>query len=154
MGRRFIPALASLMIALGGAGLAFGQAASSLVKFEIKDGAIAASLTGKSGDAQKGRQVVINRLQGNCLACHEITALKSEPYHGNTGPTLDGVAERLTPAQMRLRLVDPTKVNPDTMMPPFYRTEGLNRVMTRFQGKTILTADQIEDVIAFLETLK
>ena len=63
-------------------------------------------------------------------------------------------SERLTPAQMRLRIVEPTKVNPDTMMPPFYRVDGLNRVMPQFQGKPILTAEQIEDVIAFLETLK
>jgi len=153
MARRFTIALFGLALAVGSAGLAFGQAAQSLVKFEVKDGGIATSLTGKRGDVQKGRQVVLNRLLGNCLACHEVTALKNEPYHGNTGPTLDGVATRLSPAQMRLRIVDPTKVNPDTMMPPFYRIEGLNRVMPQFQGKPILTAEQVEDVIAFLETL-
>lgn len=154
MGRRFTITFVGLALAVGGAGLAFGQSAPVLVKFEIKDGAIEAPLTGKPGDPQKGRQVAVSRVQGNCLACHEITALKSEPYHGNTGPSLDGVAGRLSPAQMRLRIVDPTKVNPDTMMPPFYRTDGLNRVMPQFQGKAILTADQVEDVIAFLGTLK
>jgi sulfur-oxidizing protein SoxX len=125
-----------------------------LVRFEIKDGAIAASLTGKPGDVQKGQAVVVNRQQGNCLACHEITALKNQPYHGNVAPSLDGVASRMSPAEMRLRIVDGTKVNPDTMMPPFYRADGLNKVMTRFQGRTILTAEQVEDVVAFLATLR
>lgn len=127
--------------------------AAGLVKFEIHDHAIAASLTGQPGDPQKGRQVVVNRQLGNCLACHEITALKNEPFHGNTGPSLDGVAGRLKEGELRLRLVDATKVNPDTMMPSFYRIEGLNRVLPRFQGKTVLTAEQIEDVVAFLKTL-
>jgi L-cysteine S-thiosulfotransferase len=128
--------------------------AAGLVKFEIRDNAIPTSLTGQPGDAQKGRQVIVNRQLGNCLACHEITALKNEPFHGNTGPGLDGVAERLTEGEIRLRLVDGTKVNPDTMMPSFYRVDGLNRVLPRFQGKTVLTAEQIEDVVAFLKTLK
>jgi len=144
--------------ALGGlvfAGVAFGQAASPpLVKFQIADNAIAASLTGRPGDAQRGKAVVINRQQGNCLACHAISALNSEPYHGNVGPSLDGVANRMTEGEMRLRIVDPTKVNPDTLMPPFYRVDGLNRVMTQFQGKPILTAQQVEDVVAFLKTLR
>lgn len=127
--------------------------AASLVKFEIRDHAIPASLTGQPGDPQKGRQVVVNRQLGNCLACHEITALKNEPFHGNTGPSLDGVAGRLKEGELRLRLVDATTVNPDTMMPSFYRIEGLNRVLPQFQGKTVLTAEQIEDVVAFLKTL-
>lgn len=128
--------------------------AAGLVKFEVRDHAIAASLTGVPGDPQKGRQVVVNRQLGNCLACHAITVLKNEPFHGNTGPSLDGVAGRLTEGEIRLRLVDGTQVNPDTMMPSFYRIEGLNRVLPQFQGKPVLTAEQIEDVVAFLKTLK
>ncbi len=152
MARFFAAALFGTVLAVAGAGTAISQTA--LVKFDIKDGEIPASLTGKPGDPEKGRQVVINRQLGNCLACHEITALKNEPYHGNTGPSLDGVADRLSDGQMRLRIVDPTKLNPDTMMPPFYRTAGLNRVMQRFEGKPILTAEQVEDVVAFLKTLR
>lgn len=125
-----------------------------MARFEIKDGAIAASLTGRPGDPQKGRQVIVGRTLGNCLACHAISALANEPYHGNVAPGLDGVASRMSEGELRLRVVDGTKVNPDTMMPPFYRTEGLNRVMKRFEGKTILTAEQVEDVVAFLKTLK
>jgi len=144
-----------LIAAVALTGLAFGQAATApLVKFQVKDNAIAASLTGRPGDPQRGRAVVINRQQGNCLACHAISALSSEPYHGNVGPSLDGVGSRLSDGEMRLRIVDPTQLNPDTLMPPFYRVDGLNKVMTQFQGKPILTAQQVEDVIAFLKTLK
>jgi len=125
-----------------------------LVKFQIKDGGIPASLTGRPGDAQKGRAAMADQRLGNCLACHAVSALKSEPYHGNVGPSLDGVASRLSEAQIRLRIVDPTKLNPDTMMPPFYRVDGLNKVMHQFEGQPILTAEQVEDVVAFLETLK
>jgi len=147
-------ALGALLVA-GVAELAFGQAAMQpLVKFQIKDGGIAASLTGRPGDPQRGREVAVNRQLGNCIACHVITALSSEPYHGNVGPSLDGIANRLGEAELRLRVVDPTKLNPDTMMPPFYRIDGLNKVMHQFEGKTILTAEQVEDVVAFLKTLK
>ncbi len=154
MHRSIAAVLMGGLIAAGLAGLAFAQATPSIVHFQIKDGAIAASLTGRPGDPNKGREVAINRQQGNCLACHQISALKDEPYHGNVGPSLDGVASRLSEGEMRLRIVDPTKVNPDTMMPPFYRADGLNKVMTQFQGKTILTAEQVEDVVAFLKTLR
>lgn len=133
------------------------QAATStpaLVKFEVKNSAIAASLTGKPGNPAEGKKAVVGRQLGNCLACHQITALSQEPFHGNTGPTLDGVAGRMSEGEIRLRIVDATKANADTMMPPFYRAEGLNRVLPRFQGKTILTAEQVEDVVAFMMTLK
>lgn len=144
---------ASFVLAAGSVALAQG-AAQPLVKFQISNGGIPASLTGQSGDAQRGREVVVNQKLGNCLACHAVTALKSEPYHGNVGPSLDGVGSRLSEAQLRLRIVDGTKLNPHTIMPPFYRVDGLNRVLHQFQGKPILTAQQVEDVVAFLETLK
>ncbi len=153
--RRSIAAVLAVSLSAAAAGVAWGQgAAQPLVKFQIKDGGIPASLTGQPGDAERGRHVIVDTKLGNCLACHEVTALKSEPYHGNVGPSLDGVASRLTAAQIRLRIVDPTKLSPDTIMPPFYRVDGLNRVLTQFQGKPILSAQQVEDVVAFLETLK
>lgn len=147
-------ALAMAAFLASGPALAQGAATPPLARFEIKDGAIAASLTGKAGDPQKGRQVIVGRTLGNCLACHAISALANQPYHGNVAPSLDGVAGRMSEGELRLRVVDGTKVNPDTMMPPFYRVDGLNRVMKRFEGKTILTAEQVEDVVAFLKTLK
>jgi len=152
---RPVAAACAVSLILAAAGVARGQGAPQpLVKFQIKDGGIPVSLTGRPGDAQKGRAAMVDQKLGNCLACHAVSALKSEPYHGNVGPSLDGVASRLSEAQIRLRIVDPTKLNPDTMMPPFYRVDGLNRVMHQFQGKPILTAEQVENVVAFLETLK
>ena len=145
---------ASLAPAARAQGAAAPSAPPPLVRFEIRNNAIPAPLTGKPGDAAKGRAAIIGRTLGNCLACHEITKLKDEPFHGNVAPSLDGVAVRLTEGEIRLRVVDGTKVNAETMMPPFYRAEGLNRVMPRFQGRTILTAEQVEDVVAYLMTLK
>jgi L-cysteine S-thiosulfotransferase len=149
---------AAVMLAvplLGGSALAQTAGAPlPLVTFEVKEQAILASLTGAKGDPKKGEAVVVNRQQGNCLACHVVSALKREPFHGNTGPTLDGVAGRLSEGEIRLRMVDGTKVNPDTMMPSFYRIDGLNRVLPQFRGKPILTAEQVEDVVAYLMTLK
>lgn len=149
--------LASTIAAAQQAGPGQAQAAGAapaMVRVEIKDNAIAASLTGKPGNPEDGRKAVAGRQLGNCLACHQISALDKEPFHGNTGPALDGVAGRMSEGEIRLRIVDATKANADTMMPPFYRVDGLNRVLPRFQGKTILTAEQVEDVVAFLMTLK
>jgi sulfur-oxidizing protein SoxX len=118
----------------------------------IVDQTIPASLTGKPGDAANGQKVVINRKKGNCLACHMMPIPKEE-FHGQVGPNLDGVAERLDEAQLRMRLVDPKVVNSGTMMPSFYRND-LHRVSKAFVGKTILEAQEIEDVVAYLMTLK
>jgi L-cysteine S-thiosulfotransferase len=117
--------------------------------------AITDSLTGQPGDPRKGERVVIDRQLGNCLSCHEISTLKGEPFHGEIGPSLDGVAGRWDAATLRMIVVDPKKVfGDDTVMPAFYRTEGLNRVRSEFAGRPILTAQQVEDVVAYLATLR
>ena len=118
----------------------------------VKDG-IADSLTGKSGDPVKGRKSFAAMVKGNCLSCHEAP-IPEELFHGKIGPDLAGIAGRMTEAEMRLRIVNPKIVNPDTMMPAFYRLEGLNRVMKSWQGKTILEPQDVEDIIAYLKTLK
>jgi sulfur-oxidizing protein SoxX len=128
-------------------------AAAGLVKFQVKDGAIAASLTGKPGDPVKGKKVAINRKQGNCLACHKMP-IPEQSFHGNLGPDLAGVAGRLNVGELRLRVVNSKQVNPDTSMPAYYRTEGLHRVQKKWVGKTILSPEQIEDLVAYLATLK
>jgi len=88
-------------------------------------------------------------------AAAEVKKVQNDfPFHGNIGPELTDVASNLTEGEMRLRLVNPKVVNPDTIMPAFYRTEGLHRVMKKFQGKPVLTDQEIEDIIAFLKTLK
>lgn len=146
-------------IVAGAAVVAFALGISSasaegLVKYEIKDEAIAKSLTGKPGDPLAGRKTAASRKKGNCLACHAITDLKELPYHGEIAPTLDGVADRLTEGEMRLRVVNPKAINEDTSMPSFYRTEGLHRVLKNFKGKTVLSAQEVEDVVAYLMTMK
>jgi L-cysteine S-thiosulfotransferase len=116
---------------------------------------IPAPLTGKTGDATEGVKVVAGRRLGNCLSCHEISALGSEEFHGDVGPSLDGVAGRWDAATLRMIVVNAKMVfGPGTVMPAFYRVDGLNRVRPEFAGKPILTAQQVEDVVAFLATLK
>ena len=112
---------------------------------------IPASLTGAKGDPARGRAIVANRNVGLCLLCHS-GPFPGERFQGNLAPDLR-TAGRLGEAQLRARLVDPARFNPQTIMPAYYRTEG-TRVAPSYRGKTVLTAEQIEDVVAFLATLK
>lgn len=113
---------------------------------------ITASLTGSKGDPVRGRAIVTNRQVGLCLLCHS-GPFPEERFQGNLAPDLRSAA-RLTEGQIRQRLVDPAKANPDTIMPAYFRTEGLSRVAPSLRGKTLLTAEQIEDIVAYLVTLK
>ena len=113
---------------------------------------IPASLTGAKGDPQRGRAIVASRQVGLCLLCHS-GPFPEERFQGNLAPDLRS-AGRLTEGEIRLRLVDPARANPKTIMPAYYRTEGLTRVAPSLRGKSILTAEQIEDVVAYLVTLK
>ncbi len=117
-------------------------------------GAVAQSLTGVAGDPAAGREIFANRKLGNCLACHVNADLNEQLFHGEVGPPLDGVADRWEEAQLRGILVNSKNTFEGTIMPAFYRTDGFNRVLEKFQGKTILTAQQVEDVLAYLMTLK
>ena len=120
--------------------------------YTILGDAIPASLTGAAGDPVGGRAVVVDRRLGACLLCH-TGPFPEEKFQGTLAPDLSGAGSRWSEGQLRLRLVDPTRLNPDTIMPAYYRAEGLTRVGLAWRGKPILTADQIEDVIAFLATL-
>jgi L-cysteine S-thiosulfotransferase len=136
-----------------------GRAVSGLPPFNvvIKDGvaAIPAPLTDAPGDPKEGAKIVVERRLGNCLSCHEIDVLRGEEFHGDVGPPLDGVAGRWDTATLRMIVVNPKKVfGEDTIMPAFYRVDGLNRVRPEFVGKPILTAQQVEDVVTFLTTLR
>jgi L-cysteine S-thiosulfotransferase len=112
-------------------------------------------LSGKPGDPKNGERVVLERHLGNCLSCHEISALRREEFHGEIGPSLDGVARRWDAATLRMIVVNAKKVfGQETAMPAFYRVDGLNRVRPEFVGKPILTAQQVEDVVAYLGTMK
>ena len=115
--------------------------------------AILAPLTATPADPARGRAIVLDRAGGNCLICHRVPE-PAEPFQGTIGPDLTGVGQRLSGGQLRLRLVDQSRLNPATMMPPFYRTQNLVRVDSRYAGKPFLTAVEIEDVVAYLAALK
>ncbi|GMG81992.1 sulfur oxidation c-type cytochrome SoxX [Paralimibaculum aggregatum] len=145
-------ALAALA-ALGLAAAAGAETAPDAV--QITDGTLAAPLTAEPGDAARGRQLFAGRKQGNCLACHANSDLADEPFHGEVGPPLDGAADRWSEAELRAIVVNSKEVFGDqTIMPAFYRVSGFNRPLGDFAGKPILTAQQVEDVVAYLRTLK
>lgn len=114
--------------------------------------ALPASLTGSKGDPARGRALVANRHVSLCLLCHS-GPLPEERFQGDLAPDLRSAA-RLTEGQIRARLVDPAKSNPDTIMPAYHRTDGLHRVAPSFRGKPVLSAEQIEDIVAWLVSLK
>lgn len=124
-------------------------------------GSVEASLTGTPGDAANGAAVMVNRGKGNCIACHETTSLKDSPFHGEVGPMLDGAGDRWTEAELRGMLVNAKKTFDGTIMPAFYKSSGFIRPGNAYTGKagveplsTILTAQEVEDVVAYLLTLK
>ena len=110
------------------------------------------SLTGAKGDPPRGRAIVTNRAVGLCLLCHS-GPFPEERFQGNLAPDLKGAGARWTEGQLRLRIVDSSRINPASIMPAYHRTEGLTRVAPAYRGKPILTAGEIEDVVAFLLTL-
>lgn len=120
---------------------------------QVVGDAIPASLTGQPGDAARGRAIVANRSVGLCLLCHS-GPIAEERFQGDLAPSLAGAGSRWSEAQLRLRIADGARLNADTIMPPYYRTTGLQRVARNFDGKTILSAVQVEDVVAYLSTLK
>jgi sulfur-oxidizing protein SoxX len=129
------------------------RAGDSLVPATIVGDAIPASLTGEPGDPARGRAIVADRTRGLCLLCH-AGPFPEERFQGNLAPDLAGVGARLSPGQLRLRLVDGRALNPDTIMPSYYSVAGLARVGRAWQGRPILNAAEIEDVVAFLATLR
>jgi len=117
------------------------------------DGAVAESLTGVAGDPAAGRQVFANRKLGNCLACHMNEDWSEQSFHGEVGPPMDGVAERWSVAELRGIVTNAKMMFPETIMPAFYRDSGFERPLESFEGKSILTAQQVEDIVAYLQTL-
>lgn len=126
--------------------------ADPLVPYEVVGDAIPAPLAGAVSDPVRGRAVVADRRLGLCLLCHS-GPFPEERLQGTLAPDLGGIGARLSPGQLRLRLVDPGRLNPDTLMPSYYRIDGLSLVARPYAGKPILTAEQVEDVVAFLATL-
>jgi sulfur-oxidizing protein SoxX len=126
--------------------------ADRLAPYKVVGDAIPAPLTETAGNPARGRAIIVDRRVGHCLLCHS-GPFPEERLQGSLAPDLGGVGGRLAAGQLRLRIVDASRVNPNTIMPPYYRTEGLSRVAYAFAGKPILSAEQVEDVVAFLSTL-
>ena len=110
-------------------------------------------LTDIAGNLTRGRAIVLDQQKSLCVLCH-AGPFPEVPFQGDLGPDLTGVGDRLTLPELRLRLVDSREINPDTIMPPFYSIDGLSRVGLRWQGATILTAQEVEDIVAYLASLK
>lgn len=127
-------------------------AAGSLLPYDIAGDAIPKSLTGMPGDPVRGRAVLVKR-ESTCLLCHS-GPFPDQRFQGNLSPDLTGVGSRWSEGELRLRMVDAAHLNPDTIMPSFYKVDGLTRVAPNLRGKPVLTAEEIEDVVAFLTTLK
>jgi L-cysteine S-thiosulfotransferase len=144
---------AALVASIAGSALAQGGGAQGAMPYAVVGDAIPKPLADKPGDATRGRAIVANRSVGLCLLCHS-GPIAEERFQGDLAPSLAGAGGRWSVPQLRLRIVDGARLNPDTIMPPYYRTTGLRRVAKPFEGKTILTAEQIEDVVAYLATLK
>lgn len=115
--------------------------------------AMPVSLTGAKGDPVRGRAIVVNRQLGLCLLCHS-GPFEEERFQGDLAPDLRRAGSRFSEAQLRLRIVDSGQINPASIMPAYYRTEGLVRVAAAYRGKPVLNAKQIEDVVAFLAMLR
>lgn len=141
------------MARLGILAAALALAAPAVAAQQVVGDAIPASLTGQPGDAARGRAIVANRSVGLCLLCHS-GPIAEERFQGNLAPSLAGAGSRWSEGQLRLRIVDGARLNADTIMPAYYRTSGLQRVARSFDGKTLLSAAQVEDVVAYLATLK
>ncbi len=148
-----------LLIAFG-AGVALAEAVKP-TDVVYEDGAVSVSLSGVAGDVENGA-VLMNKGAGNCIACHAVSALSDLPFHGEIGPPLDGAADRWSQAELRGIVANAKITFEGTMMPAFYKTEGFTRLGDAYTGKAhadgevqpLLTAQDIEDVVAFLMTLK
>lgn len=145
-----------LLTAVAAATLAAPAIAGTVAPSEVafNEGAVEQSLTGVAGDAASGRDVFAGRKQGNCLACHVNSDRDDQSFHGEVGPPLDGVADRWSEAELRGIVANSKMMFEDTIMPAFYRDNGYTRPLGKFEGKSILSAQEVEDVVAYLMTLK
>jgi len=141
------------MAALALAAASAPPARAELVHYSVVGDAIAASLTGAKGDAARGRAIVADHNLGLCLLCHS-GPFPEDKFQGNLAPDLAGAGSRWSEGQLRLRIVDASRLNRDTIMPPFYRVDHLRRVPQAYRDKPVLTAVEVEDVIAYLMTLR
>jgi sulfur-oxidizing protein SoxX len=148
---RFTAALAGAAAAMGANAAEIGFA--RVTPFRVIADGIPEAIGGAAGDADRGRALILGRESANCVLCHAVPD-PGVRFSGDLGPPLGGIARSLSVAQLRLRVVDNMRVNPATIMPSYYRIEGVDRVASAYRGKTILDASQVEDIVAYLATLK
>ena len=152
LGRAGTHALLFTATTMLGSANAADPVASTAAFYRVDGDGIAEPLA-PGGDAARGKALLAARDPANCVLCHAVPDA-AIPFAGNVGPPLAGVGARLSAAQLRLRVVDNLRVNPATIMPSYYRSEGLLLVAPTYRGKSILTAPQVEDVVSYLATLK
>jgi len=128
-------------------------AATQALELQVVGDAIPQALSAVPGDAARGREIVASRQSGLCLLCH-TGPFPEDRFQGSLAPDLAGAGSRWSAGQLRLRIADAQRLNPQTIMPAYHRSEGLQRVAPAWQGKTLLSAQQVEDVVAYLLTLK
>lgn len=152
LGRPLTIGTAAALAMVAMCGLAKAQMAPE--ELDFSDFAIEASLSGSEGDPAAGRKLFVDRSLGNCVACHVNSDIPEADFQGNVGPSIDGVADRWEPEQLRAIIADPKKIfGEQTIMPAFYSLDVGVNVREDLKGKTILTAQQVEDMVAYLSTL-
>lgn len=149
------------ILALAASSLVLNAETIAPTAVSFTDGSVEQSLTGVPGDVASGREIVGNKGLGNCVACHQVSDLADVPFQGEIGPMLDGAGERWSEAELRGIVANAKMMFEDSLMPSFYKTEGFIRPGNAYTGKAaddtfgpLLTAQQIEDVVAYLSTLK
>lgn len=136
----------SALAAVWTLGLVVAAAQAQTVDYKTEDDGIPKSLTGKPGNAARGKALLAKRDAANCLSCHTIKDKELQPG-GTRGPALDGVGAALTPAQLRLSVVDMSSLKRDALMPSFHKAGVVS-------GTPTLSAEEVEDIVAYLATLK
>ena len=119
----------------------------------IQGDSIPAPLTAEPGDPARGRAIAASRQKGLCILCHS-GPFPEERFQGNLAPDMRGAGSRWNAGQLRLRIADSRRLNPETIMPSYFASEGFERVGAPWRGKSVLTASEIEDVVAYLLTLR
>jgi L-cysteine S-thiosulfotransferase len=149
---RAVVHIAGAWLAAAAFALPCGASGQALGEYVVAGDAIPKSLTGIPGDAARGRALVLSRTS-TCILCHS-GPFPEEKFQGDLAPSLAGAGKRWSEGQLRFRLVDASRLNPATIMPSYYRVDGLIRVGDAWRGKATLSAEQIEDIVAYLATLR
>ena len=143
----------ALAISLGGVVVAGQAIGAPTPSYRVVDGGIPVALTAIPGDAMRGRDIASNRQVGMCQLCHQVPA-SNDRFQGDIATSLAGAGTRWTASQLRLRMVDSRGVNADSVMPAYFKVDALHRVGATWRDQPILNAQQVEDVVAWLVSLK